>query len=41
MALQQQHSFDGLRLLGGRLCIDFVNTVEDRAGERPEDFLTS
>lgn len=30
-----------LRLLGGRLCIDFVNTVENRAGDRPEELLIS
>ncbi|MGH2560333.1 MAG: CGNR zinc finger domain-containing protein [Thermomicrobiales bacterium] len=30
-----------LRLLGGRLCLDFVNTIENRAGRTPEDFLTS
>lgn len=30
-----------LRLLGGRLCIDFVNTVENRAGNRPEELLAS
>jgi predicted RNA-binding Zn ribbon-like protein len=28
-------------LLGGRLCLDFVNTVEDRAGRTPEEVLTS
>jgi predicted RNA-binding Zn ribbon-like protein len=30
-----------LRLLGGRLCIDFVNTIENRAGDRPEELLSS
>ena len=30
-----------LRLLGGRLCLDFVNSIENRAGHAPEDFLTS
>lgn len=30
-----------LRLLGGRLCIDFVNTVENRAGAQPEELLSS
>jgi predicted RNA-binding Zn ribbon-like protein len=29
-----------LRPLGGRLCLDFVNTVEDRAGPTPVDCLT-
>jgi predicted RNA-binding Zn ribbon-like protein len=28
------------RLLGGRLCLDFVNTLEGRIGARPEEFLT-
>jgi predicted RNA-binding Zn ribbon-like protein len=36
-----QHDVTALRLLGGRLCIDFVNTVENRAGEVSEDFLTA
>jgi predicted RNA-binding Zn ribbon-like protein len=27
------------RLLGGRLCLDFANTVEDRTTGRPNDFL--
>ena len=35
MALQD------LRLLGGALCLDFVNSIENRAGHAPEDFLTS
>jgi len=30
-----------LRLLGGALCLDFVNSIEYRAGHAPEDFLTS
>lgn len=30
-----------LRFLAGRLCLDFVNSVENRAGEKPEDFLRS
>src|SRR4051812_3828911 len=30
-----------LRLLGGALCLDFVNSIENRAGHPPEDFLTS
>ena len=37
MALQVQD----LRLLGGWLCLDFVNSIENRAGHLPEDFLTS
>lgn len=28
------------RLLGGRLCLDFVNTVEGRISPQPEEFLT-
>jgi predicted RNA-binding Zn ribbon-like protein len=28
-----------LRLLGGRTCLDFVNTIEPRAGKHPRDFL--
>jgi len=35
MALQD------LRLLGGAPCLDFVNSIENRAGHAPEDFLTS
>jgi predicted RNA-binding Zn ribbon-like protein len=30
-----------LRLLGGTPCLDFVNSIEYRAGHTPEDFLTS
>src|SRR3954469_8916627 len=37
MALQ----VEGLRLLGGAACLDFVNSIENRAGHPPEDFLTS
>jgi predicted RNA-binding Zn ribbon-like protein len=29
-----------LRLLGGRLSFDFLNTVDPRHGERPQEFLT-
>lgn len=28
------------RLLGGKLCLDFVNTLERRLSEHPEEFLT-
>ena len=31
---------EDLRLLGGRPCIDFVNTVENRAGTSPVDVIT-
>jgi predicted RNA-binding Zn ribbon-like protein len=30
-----------LRLLGGRLCLDFANTVDPRDGSDPRDFLSS
>jgi predicted RNA-binding Zn ribbon-like protein len=29
------------RRLGGRVCLDFVNTVEDRASAHPEELLVS
>jgi predicted RNA-binding Zn ribbon-like protein len=29
------------RRLGGRLCLDFVNTIEDRTSSRPEELLVS
>jgi predicted RNA-binding Zn ribbon-like protein len=35
------HHLTGLRFLAGRLCLDFVNSVEDRAGATPEDFIAS
>ncbi|HEV8190811.1 MAG TPA: ABATE domain-containing protein, partial [Ktedonobacterales bacterium] len=28
-----------LRLLGGRACLDFVNTIEPRIGKHQRDFL--
>lgn len=28
-----------LRLLGGRLCLDFTNTMDPRLGNHPQDFL--
>ena len=37
----QQMDLQDLRLLGGALCLDFVNSIENRAGHAPEDFLTS
>src|SRR5918995_6476488 len=37
----QQMALQDPRLLGGALCLDFVNSVENRAGHAPEDFLTS
>jgi predicted RNA-binding Zn ribbon-like protein len=30
-----------IELLGGRLCLDFVNTLDPRCGPHPRDFLTS
>jgi predicted RNA-binding Zn ribbon-like protein len=30
-----------LALLGGELCLDFVNTVEDRGADQPHEFLHS
>src|SRR5262245_13930686 len=29
------------RLLGGRLCLDFVNTVDGRSGDQPIHYLSS
>src|SRR5262245_25342704 len=29
------------RLFGGQLCLDFVNTLDPRASDRPRDFLQS
>jgi predicted RNA-binding Zn ribbon-like protein len=34
-------SVDAIELLGGRLCLDFVNTVDPRLGDHLHDFLTS
>jgi predicted RNA-binding Zn ribbon-like protein len=34
-------SIEMLRLLGGRLCLDFTNTVDPRTGKAPHDFLVS
>jgi predicted RNA-binding Zn ribbon-like protein len=36
-----EKSVGDLKLLGGRLCLDFVNTLDPREGERARDFLTS
>ena len=38
---QQRLDIQQLRLLGGALCLDFVNSIENRAGHAPEDFLTT
>jgi len=32
-------SVEKLRLLGGRLCLDFTNTMEPRLGNHPHDYL--
>src|SRR5215218_750998 len=37
----QRMNLKNLRLLGGALCLDFVNSIENPAGHTPEDFLTS
>ena len=37
----QRMAVEDLRLLGGWLCLDFVNSIENRTGHMPEDFLTS
>jgi predicted RNA-binding Zn ribbon-like protein len=34
-------SVEKLRLLGGRLCLDFANTIDPRIGPQPEEFLGS
>lgn len=31
----------GLRFLAGRVCLDFVNSIEDRTGDAPDDFIAS
>src|ERR671921_14713 len=38
---QRRMALQDLRLLGGALCLDFVNSIEDPAGDAPQDFLTS
>ena len=37
----ERMALEDLRLLGGAPCLDFVNSIEYRAGHAPEDFLTS
>jgi predicted RNA-binding Zn ribbon-like protein len=39
--VRRQSTTYGLRFLAGKLCLDFVNSVENRAGSNPEEFLTS
>ena len=38
---RQRMDLQELRLLGGWRCLDFVNSIENRVGHAPEDFLTS
>ena len=38
---KQGRRSDFPRLLGGNLCLDFVNTIEERRGRHPQDFLPS
>jgi predicted RNA-binding Zn ribbon-like protein len=33
--------FAALKLFGGRLCLDFVNSVDPRVGDQQQDYLTS
>ena len=37
----ERMNIEDLRLLGGALCLDFVNSIENRAGHAPQDFLIS
>jgi predicted RNA-binding Zn ribbon-like protein len=39
--LGEKSSAGNLSLLGGYLCLDFVNTVDWRLGERPRDWLAT
>ena len=41
MIAHSPRSVETLELLGGRLCLDFVNTVDPRIGEHPQDYFTS
>lgn len=34
-------NIENLSLLGGQLCLDFVNTMDPRLGKHPREFLTS
>jgi predicted RNA-binding Zn ribbon-like protein len=38
---EQTHKIEVLRQLGGSLCLDFANTVENRGSSSPEEFLNS
>jgi len=38
---KQELSLAALDLLGGRLCLDFINTMDPRIGEQPREFLLS
>lgn len=37
----QQSQLADLELLGGRVCLDFVNSVDPRVGDQRRDYLTS
>ncbi len=39
--LNTARGIEALKLLGGRLCLDFVNSVDPRVGKMPRDFLSS
>jgi len=38
---QKKEDAGDLKLLGGRLCLDFVNTVDWRGTEKPKEFLNA
>lgn len=40
MSIQQQRRIENLSLDGGRLCLDFINTISDRYSEDPFDYLS-
>ena len=40
MADKKRHS-GNLKLLGGRLCLDFINTLDWRGAEKPVEFLNT
>ena len=37
----KEQPLEKLRLLGGKLCLDFTNTLEPRVSEQPHDFLAT
>ncbi len=34
-------AIEHLSIVGGRLCLDFINTVDDHASDHPQEYLTS